>query len=59
MNDFQTNRMQYMYQKQQHEQEVRKSQDESRSNGHQSQSKLYNVGSKNVQDATGAIKSMA
>lgn len=38
---------------------MRKSQDESRSNGHQSQAKMYNMSAKNVQDATGALKSMA
>lgn len=38
---------------------MRKSQDESRSNGHQSQAKIYNMSAKNVQDATGTIKSMA
>ena len=38
---------------------MRKSQDESRSNGHQSQAKIYNMSAKNVSDATGAIKSMA
>ena len=38
---------------------MRKSQDEGRSNGHQSQSKLYNVSGKNAQDPAGAIKQIA
>ena len=48
MNDFQTKRMQKMYQNQVQEHNARKSQDESRLNGHQSQGKLYNMSSKNV-----------
>ena len=38
---------------------MRKSQDEPRSNGHQSQAQMYNMSAKNVQDAAGAVKSMA
>ena len=38
---------------------MRKSQDETRSNGHQSQAKIYNMSAKNVQDAAGAIKNIA